>query len=84
MAIMKTIETVQGFIANNAYHRVESVLLTSKDQISFHVRSYVSKEKPFFTEQIFIAAYAIDGENPIKQAYEYIKTLSEFANAVDC
>jgi len=28
--------------------------------------------------------YSIDGENPIKQAYEYIKTLPEFEGAEDC
>ena len=28
--------------------------------------------------------YDLDGENPIKQAYEYIKTLPEFEGAEDC
>jgi hypothetical protein len=26
----------------------------------------------------------MNGENPIKQAYEHLKTLPEFADAVDC
>ncbi|MEY4418019.1 MAG: hypothetical protein RIQ88_457 [Actinomycetota bacterium] len=26
----------------------------------------------------------LDGPNPIKQAYEHLKTLPEFANATDC
>lgn len=26
----------------------------------------------------------LNGGNPIKQAYEYLKTLPEFANATDC
>jgi len=26
----------------------------------------------------------LNGDNPIKQAYEYLKTLPEFANATDC
>lgn len=26
----------------------------------------------------------LEGPNPIKQAYEYLKTLPEFADAVDC
>lgn len=26
----------------------------------------------------------LDGANPIKQAYEYLKTLPEFADATDC
>lgn len=26
----------------------------------------------------------LEGSNPIRQAYEYLKTLPEFANATDC
>lgn len=84
MALAKTVQTIHGFQALNAYHRVEAVSLISKDQIGFHVRSYTSQDKPFFAEQVMTAAYVIAGENPIKQAYVYIKTLPEFAGAVDC
>ena len=84
MALAKTVQTVHGFQALNAYHRVEAVSLIGKDQIGFHVRSYVSQDKPFFAEQVITAEYVIDGENPIKQAYEHVKTLSEFAGTVDC
>jgi hypothetical protein len=84
MALAKTVSTVYGFQAVNAYHRVEAVSLISKDQIGFHVRSYVSQDKPFFAEQVMSAVYVIDGENPIKQAYEHVKTLSDFSGATDC
>jgi len=84
MAISKTVVTVQGFTATNAYHRVESVSLVGKNEINFHVRSYVSTDKPFFTEEVLSCAYALDGDNPIKQAYTYIKTLSDFSGATDC
>jgi phenylalanine-4-hydroxylase len=84
MALLKTISTVHGFEAINAYHRVEAVLIDSKNSISFHVRSYVATDKPFFVEQVLNAPYSIDGLNPIKQAYEYVKTLPEFAGATDC
>lgn len=84
MALLKTISTVHGFEAVNAYHRVEAVLIDSKKSICFHVRSYVATDKPFFTEQVLNAAYSMDGFNPIKQAYEHLKTLPEFDGAVDC
>jgi hypothetical protein len=93
MALQKTVTTIHDFSAINAYHRVESLSLIGKDQIKFHLRSYVEKNKPlsdeqvnkpFFAEQVMLAAYAIEGQNPIKQAYEYLKTLPEFAGAVDC
>jgi len=84
MALAKTVTTVHGFEAVNAYHRVEAVSLTSKEQISFHIRSYTSVDKPFFEESVLSCAYALDGENPIKQAYKHVKTLPEFAGATDC
>ena len=84
MALSKTLETVHGFQAINAYHRVEAVTLIGKNQISFHVRSYAATDKPFFAEQIFTAPYELDGTNPIKQAYDHLKTLPKFTGATDC
>jgi hypothetical protein len=84
MALLKTVSTVHGLQAVNAYHRVEAVTLQNKETITFHVRSYLATDKPFFMESVLSCAYAIDGENPIKQAYEYLKTLPEFAGATDC
>jgi len=84
MALSKTIETVHGFQAVDAYHRVEAVSLLSKEQMSFHVRSYMDLDKPFFAEQIITAPYLLEGKNPIKQAYENLKTLPEFIDSQDC
>jgi hypothetical protein len=84
MALSKTIITVQGFEAVDAYHRAEIILLIGKDQISFHVRSYLTPNKPFFQEKIITAPYDLNGGNPIAQAYEHLKTLPEFEGAVDC
>ena len=84
MALQKTTTTPQGFEATNAYHRVEAVTLTSKDEISFRVRSYKdASETVAFGDAGFSCAYDIAGENPIKQAYEHLKTLPEFAGAAD-
>ena len=84
MALEKTMSTVHGFTASNAYHRVEAVSLVGKDKISFHVRSYTAQDKPFFVEEVLSTKYDLDGANPIKQAYEHLKTLPEFAGATDC
>ena len=83
MALQKTIITVHGFEAIDAYHRVEAVRLESKTAMSFHIRSYTAVDKPFFEESVLSCVYALDGENPIKQAYEHLKTLPEFAGAID-
>ena len=84
MALSNTVETIYGFQAQNAYHRVEAVSLVNKEQINFHVRSYIEIDKPFFAEQVLSCAYVLEGENPIKQAYKHLKTLTNFADATDC
>jgi hypothetical protein len=84
MAILKTVLTTYGFEANDSYHRVEYVELLNKTKIRFSLRSYKSIEFPFFQELFFECAYDLTGDNPIRQAYKYLKTLPEFAGAVDC
>ncbi len=84
MAITKTITTPQGFESVNAYITCEFIRLDGKDKISFQVRSHKEKGLPYFSDVSFESSYALDGANPIKQAYEYLKTLPEFADAVDC
>lgn len=84
MAIKKTIITVHGIEVADAYHRVESVSLIGKDMITFHVRSYASTDKPFFAETVLTCSYNLERDNPITQAYAYLKTLPEYADAIDC
>lgn len=83
MALKKTVKTPHGFDAENAYHRVEGVRV-EKDKIQFQARASIDGIKPHFADVSYECAYAIEGENPIKQAYEHLKTLPEFAGAVDC
>ena len=85
MALQLTVTTPHGFEATGAYHRVEKITLTSKNSIEFEFRSYKNAElNAAFTSKVFFCDYKFNGENPFKQAYLYLKTLSEFADAVDC
>lgn len=85
MAIQKTVTTQHGLVANNAYHKVENVAIQNKDQMSFNVKVFVSKEQNLPFEMLaFSCVYDIQGDNPIRQAYKYVKTLPEFSDAVDC
>jgi len=84
MAIEKTVTTQHGIEVKNAYHRVEGVSVVGKDKISFRVRSSVDGVLPHFADADHQCAYTLDGENPIKQAYEHLKTLPEFSGATDC
>lgn len=83
MALKKTIETIQGLSVNDAYIRIEDVNL-NKNEMTFNVKTYVDVDKPCLSEEFFKSVYNIDGNNPIKQGYEYLKTLPEFSGAVDC
>ena len=85
MAIKKTVMTVHGIEVADAYHRVEGVTLQGKTSISYSLRSYKnSSGLPFFEEQYITSDYDINGDNPLAQAYAYVKTLPEFTGSVDC
>lgn len=84
MAIKINSNTVYGITIESAYHRIDNISITNKTKMVFHVYVYADVNKPFFYEQMFEMIFDINGENPIKQAYEYLKTLPEFANATDC
>jgi hypothetical protein len=86
MALQATTTTVYNLTATNAYHRVENVRL-DKVSIAFSMVSYSEhlETMPFpFNTKTYSCVYDINGENPIKQAYLYLKTLPEFLNATDC
>jgi hypothetical protein len=84
MAFKKNVTTIHGLNCSDAYHRVEGLNLLQKNQISFFVRIYADANKKAFSESIFYAPYELTGANPIAQAYEHLKTLPEFAGAIDC
>ena len=85
MALSTTVETDWKIIVSDAYCRVEHVSLVRKDYISFHVRYYAASESvPFFNEKVISCQFTLEGPNPIKQAYHFLKTLPEFADATDC
>jgi len=84
MAIRKTIETASGVSVINAYHRVVGVCLDGKNKISFSLQSSVDASKPYFNSAPYSCAYDLDGQNPIKQAYDFLKTTAKFIEAEDC
>jgi hypothetical protein len=85
MALQLTVTTPHGFEASGAYHRVENIRLTSKNSIEFEFRSYKNAElNAAFASKLFFCAYDLSAGNPFMQAYTYLKTLPEFANAADC
>ena len=85
MALKKTVTTPQGFEAVDAYHRISFVTLRGKTNLQFNIYSHKDSDtKPHFAEQVFDCAYDLNGDNPIAQAYNFVKTQPEFADAQDC
>jgi hypothetical protein len=84
MALSKTFTTNTGLVINNAYCKVENLLVT-KDRIRFSVNCYVdnSGKHECFTSFGYNAPYVIDETNPIKQAYEFAKIQKDFASSFD-
>lgn len=84
MALKLTVTTPQGFEAIDAYHRVEAVKIVGKTSINFELCSHKAADHPVaFEVASRVCGYDLDGDNPIKQAYEHLKTLPEFAGAAD-
>jgi hypothetical protein len=84
MAITKQAVTPQGFIVEDAYYRVESVTLLGKTRMNFSVMAYKDVEKESFSNNSYVCEYNLLGDNPIKQAYNHLKTLPDFADSIDC
>lgn len=66
-----------------AYIFISSV--SGKDKLRLRVKTFTdsSKETELSYKEYFFTAN-MDGPNFIRQGYEYLKTLPEFAGAADC
>jgi len=87
MALAKTITLVNNFqefsIFENAYLKVTS-FNGSKENVSLALGIFKEKNKVLLHKQEYVFTLDLEGPNPIKQAYEYLKTLPEFSDAIDC
>lgn len=84
MALRKTIN-FKELIVQNAYIRVSTLtILPGNTRMEFTVHSLVNAESDPFDAYIEESAYALEGGNPIRQAYDHLKTLEKFHGAEDC
>tara|TARA_R110000868_G_scaffold89883_1_gene249885 strand:- start:56 stop:304 length:249 start_codon:yes stop_codon:yes gene_type:complete len=81
MALSKT-TTFKGVTISNAYHRVWGVTITT-DAVSFGIGVHASADAEMIDSTSHTCSYNIAGSNPIQQAYEHLKTLTEFSGATD-
>lgn len=80
--LSKTEEYFSGvLVGDNIIVKIEEIW-GNKNNISFLVKYY--SDKAVVENKTFTFNPIIDGDNFIKQAYEFLKTLEEFKDAVDC
>lgn len=85
MALKKDFRTSFGIDVPMAYHRVQRVQIVGKATIDFVLGVYKNEaESEYVTLKPFSCAYNIAGNNPIAQAYMFLKSTTEFGDAVDC
>jgi hypothetical protein len=85
MALTQDHLTTWDFTIPSAYYKVTSVTIESKIAMTVFVRVFANKDCPSAVlETRYSGEYNLGGPNPIKQAYLHLKSLPEFADAVDC
>ena len=75
-----------GDVIKNSYIRIDNINGTKQD-INLGVNIYSDKECKFLIESrhyTFVPSTGDNSFNFVKQGYEYLKTLDEFKDAVDC
>jgi hypothetical protein len=82
MAIKKTV-LYKEIEIKDAYLKV-SGFSGNKSTLQAVVTVQAALGKPIIDSNQISIPYVLDGKNPIAQAYEYLKTLPDFAGAVDC
>ena len=57
----------------------------NKKELSFSVYYYTDENKSILVDsKAFFFVPTLEGDNFIKQAYSYLKSLPEYADAIDC
>lgn len=84
MALIIKKTMYNGIEVNDAYCKVASINNLDKKQMIVNVEySADNTSTPFLIERKSVA-FDISGTNPIEQSYNYLKTLDEFVDAIDC
>jgi hypothetical protein len=87
MALQKTIVLKSNFNTdvafNSAYIKVDS-LVGNKNQMRINLTIQDKKDGSVLNTNMYFFKPLLNEQNFIAQAYEHLKTLSEFADSVDC
>ena len=67
----------------DSYIKIEKVA-GNKEQIGINVSFYKKQNEQIVDNKNYLFTPSLDGKNFIAQAYDHLKTLPEFAGAIDC
>jgi hypothetical protein len=84
MALSLTIHQETGVEIQDAYVQVVSVLVRKNQTATACYLTFADTKKLPFDQIEVTYSYNLEGPNPIKQAYLFLKTLPEFSDATDC
>ena len=88
MAISSTVNLETGITVSDCYIRLVSISVENNGSdggsATALLHFFADRAKPPFASRSVSFLYNLEGENPIKQAYEHLKTLPEFEGAIDC
>lgn len=79
-------EITENVVFENAYFVISNVA-GGKDGLEIRVNAYADSSKLTIYGSLkytFVPSVAEDSENFIKQGYEFLKTLPDYMDAVDC
>ena len=68
---------------DKAYWKI-NLISGNKDGIMIFIEAYDSKGGQTLLSKQYPFTPSLEGDNFIKQAYQFLKTLPEFSDAVDC
>lgn len=73
----------QDMVVKDIYIKIDSIY-GDKNTITLNVGIYQLPDKIELTRKGFSFTQDLDGKNVIAQGYNYLRTLPEFADAINC
>lgn len=87
MALSQDLSLLNNFGETSTFADVYFKVVTlggSKETFSFELVAFKNKDGQELDKKVYSFAYDLNGHNPFRQAYEYLKTTPEFSGANDC
>lgn len=81
---MQLTDNFQRLISFDSVYIKVSTVTGNKESMTAAIEYKDGANGPILETKNIRFPVNLDGQNSIKQAYEYLKTLPEFANSIDC